>query len=214
MNARGVVIALLLVAAGLGRSYLEAIPPADAQSLERLPLTIGEWVGEPGPSFDPEVLGVLRADDHVNRVYYSDAVAALFVGYYRSQRFGATMHSPLNCLPGAGWQPVRAERLALGTSGTANQVLIQKGEERQIVVYWYQSATRVEGSEYWSKIHLVTDAVTTRRNDAALVRVIAPVDPDRADGEAHAARTAFRLAALVQPRVAALLFRPMPDRQS
>jgi EpsI family protein len=208
MNFRLLAIGVMLLVASAGRWHLEAVEPAAAKDLRELPMVVEEWTGHAGPRLDPAVLQILKADDSINRVYQTDAaMAALFVGYYRSQKFGATIHSPLNCLPGAGWQPLRSERLALGDAGTVKQVLIQKGEDRQVVLYWYQSVRRIEGSEYWSKLHLVGDAVSTRRNDAALVRIVVPVESKRPDGEAVAARVAHRLAVLIQPRVAALLFR-------
>jgi EpsI family protein len=207
MNIRIAVLVVLFLITGLGRWQLQAVEPAPASDLSQLPLALEDWVGRSAPDLDPEVIRVLGADDYLNRYYTVDGdIAGLFVGYHRSQRFGSTIHSPLNCLPGAGWQPLSSMRLPFGEGGTVNHVLIEKGEDRQVVIYWYQTATRVEGNEYWSKLHLVTDAFTSRRNDAALVRVIARVDPTRPDGEEHATRLAYHLAELVQPRIADLLF--------
>jgi EpsI family protein len=204
---RTLVLAAVFAVAGLGRWHLQAVEPAPASDLSRLPLAIEEWSGRSARALDADVLRVLGADDYVNRVYHAHGeVAAVYVGYHRTQKFGAAIHSPLNCLPGAGWQPLRTDRIPFGAAGTFNRVLIQKGEDRAVVIYWYQTPTRIEASEYWSKFYLVTDAFTSRRNDAALVRVVAPVDPSRADGQEAAARVAYRLAELVQPRVAALIF--------
>ncbi len=209
MNTRVAFVVLAFLIAGLGRWQLQAVEPAPASDLNQLPLVLSDWTGQAAPPLDPEVLRVLGADDHVNRYYVSGVDAAgLFVGYHRSQRFGSTIHSPLNCLPGAGWQPLAAASVPFGPEGNFNRVLIEKGEDRQVVIYWYQTATRVEGNEYWSKFHLVKDAFTSRRNDAALVRVVVPVDPSRPDGEQHAAAQAYRFAELVQPHVAGLLFHP------
>ena len=51
---------------------------------------------------------MLGVDDYLSRAYYraDGAVVGLYMGYYGSQRQGDTIHSPLNCLPGAGWEPV------------------------------------------------------------------------------------------------------------
>ena len=56
-----------------------------------------------------------------------------------------------------------------------NRYIVQKGLERQLVLYWYQSHGRVVASEYWSKLYLVTDAIRTNRTDGSMVRVIAPI---------------------------------------
>lgn len=165
------------------------------------------WSGRNAPPFDKAVLDVLRADDHLNRYYVETGQAAsLFVGYFRSQTFGATIHSPLNCLPGSGWQPVRTELVPLADGGSMKRVLVQKGEERQLVLYWYQTARRAEGDEYRSKFYLVADAFRSRRNDAALVRVVVPIEPGRPDAVASASAAAERLASAVRPRLGALLF--------
>ena len=114
------------------------------------------------------------------------APVLLYVGYYKSQRTGATYHSPKNCLPGAGWQFVRSDYVTVplqGTSGvTINQVLIQKGLDQQVILYWYQDRGRVIASEYWAKAYMIWDAITMNRTDGSLVRISIPVvnSPDEA----------------------------------
>lgn len=207
MNGRAVVLACLLLVTVAIRSQLGAVDPTSVGSLENLPLTLEEWSGKNEPPFDASVLAVLQPDSYINRIYSDqDALAAVYVGYHRTQSQGKSIHSPLNCLPGSGWQPIRTDRVPLHTRGMANRVVIQHGEDRQLVLYWYQTMARVEGNEYWSKLHLVLDAFRWRRNDAALVRIIVPIDPRRDAGESVAERSAFRLAELVEPRVKKLLF--------
>jgi EpsI family protein len=83
--------------------------------------------------------------------------------------------------------------------------VIQKGLDRQLVLYWYQSHGRVVASEYWSKFYLVTDAVRLNRTDGAIVRVIAPIAGDAADAEMQAERTARRFAQALFPHLEAFL---------
>ena len=103
----------------------------------------------------------------------------LYVGFYESQRTGATYHSPKNCLPGAGWQFVKSDWMTLPMPGnvdiTINKVLIQKGLDKQIILYWYHDRGRVIASEYWAKGYLVWDALTKNRTDGSLVRISVPV---------------------------------------
>ena len=104
---------------------------------------------------------------------------SLYVGYYRSQREGDTMHSPMNCLPGAGWLPVSDDDVAIDVPGretpiTVNRIVIRKGADRQVVVYWYQSHGRVIASEYWSKAYMIYDAVRRHRSDAGCGRRARP----------------------------------------
>jgi EpsI family protein len=206
MNARACVVAVLMLVAGVARLQLQAVALGPIGDLEKLPLAIDGWQGQSGPPFDASVLGVLRPDAYVNRLYRnSGRVAGLYIGYHRAQRQGNAIHSPLNCLPGSGWQPIRTDHVGLEPFGSAKRVVIQKGEERQLVLYWYQSVGRIEGSEYWNKYQLVVDAYRSGRNDAALVRIVVPIGRE-GDGEAGAERSARELATRIAPSVTELLF--------
>jgi EpsI family protein len=163
------------------------------RSLSELPVQIGMWEEKGSNEFDSSTLEVLGVDDYINRLYGgpNSTEVGLYVGYYMSQRQGDTIHSPLNCLPGSGWNavqkdvltvPIQAPPAALKSgqdrplSGIKiNRIVIQKGLDKQVVLYWYQSHGRVIASEYWGKIYTVIDAIRINRTDAALVRVISPV---------------------------------------
>jgi EpsI family protein len=163
------------------------------QSLSNLPMQLGPWHGQPYPDMDARILAVLGVTDYINRAYRraDGPFVSLYVGYYQSQRQGESIHSPLNCLPGAGWNPVRRDRISISVSGSSaaatepesaparlidvNLIVIQKGLEKQVVIYWYQSHGRVVASEYWGKIYTVIDALRWNRTDAALVRITSPV---------------------------------------
>jgi EpsI family protein len=194
MLKRTVFVAFILAGTTAYLSHASRVEAVAArQPLSSFPMRIDGWEGQPAPEFDARVMAVLGVDEFVNRIYRrSAALAELYIGYYQSQRQGDSIHSPLNCLPGAGWQPIDSRRIAIdvpdvrnATPITVNRVLIQKGDDRQAVLYWYQSHGRVVASEYWSKLYLIADAVRLNRTDAALVRVIAPVD--RHDGSEQAA---------------------------
>jgi EpsI family protein len=123
-----------------------------------------------------------------------------YLGYWASQREGDAIHSPMNCLPGAGWAPVENSRMKVtlgGVESEVNRVIIEKSGERLLVLYWYQSHGRVVASEYWSKIHMVLDAIKTARTDAALVRIVVPI-PD-ATATADAEREALDFAKALHP---------------
>jgi EpsI family protein len=186
-------------------------PKLSRTPLSEMPMQIGEWSGRSAPAFSEEVLASLALDDHLNRYYAtSSRMAHVYIGYYGSQRQGASIHSPLNCLPGAGWLPVSSGRLdipvALSSSGsrpgrsiTVNRYVIQKGLDKQLVLYWYQSHGRVISSEYWSKAYLVLDSIRLNRTDAALVRVIAPYQDSDSSPEAAAEHTAVTLVKAMFP---------------
>jgi len=151
------------------------------QLLKNFPAQIGSWRQQgTDVRFDSETERVLRADDYVARNFESNGtVASLYVGYYVTQRTGATYHSPLNCLPGSGWVMSDGSRVTITPHGApafeANRYLIQNGDQRALMIYWYQGRGSAVASEYWAKVYTVLDSVRRRRSDGALVRVMAPV---------------------------------------
>jgi EpsI family protein len=181
MITRAVVVLVLLAGATLLGSRAAAIEtPVERQSLAALPYEIEGWRGIDGQPLASDVVSVLGVDDYVHRTYVgaSGVPVNLYAGYYHSQRQGDTIHSPQNCLPGAGWQPVSSATIALRSRRgdvTVNQYVIQKGLDQQVVLYWYQGRGRVVANEYKNKALLMWDAATLHRTNGGLVRVIAPI---------------------------------------
>jgi EpsI family protein len=203
MLARTVVVLVLLMSAGLygsrARSEETVVP---REPLAALPLSLGEWEGHEASPLADDVLAQLGVDDYVNRQYVHRASlpVGMYVGYYASQRQGDTIHSPQNCLPGAGWRPVESGVTTLQVGDRAvpvNQFVIQKGLDKQVVFYWYQGRGRVIANEYANKALLMLDAARLHRTNGGLVRLIAPVvsTPDAAKAELAA------FAALVFPHL-------------
>ena len=157
-------------------------PVMPSHPLASLPMAIGAWDGRELP-IEQRLLDAVGVDDHVSRAYldHQNPPVLLYVGYYKSQRTGTTIHSPKNCLPGAGWQPVSSGKIMVplpdGKNAQVNLYTIEKGLERQSVLYWYQSHGRIIASEYWAKIYMVLDAIRLNRTDSALVRVSTALSP-------------------------------------
>jgi EpsI family protein len=174
------MIAVLLVASiGLRHlSHGEAVPLA--QPLSNFPVQVESWHAREVP-IEPRIIQALGVSDHVNRLYEAPGHPSiyLYVGYYKSQRTGQLIHSPKNCLPGAGWEPVSVGSVELtgpkGNRVSVNRYVIQNGLQRQLVLYWYQSHDRIIASEYWDKVYMVMDAIRLNRTDAALVRISTPI---------------------------------------
>jgi EpsI family protein len=125
---------------------------------------------------------------------------SVYVGYYDSQPQGKTIHSPKNCLPGAGWEALASTRVELSTPVgpvRVNRYLLQNKEAQALVLYWYQGRGRVESNEYVVKWDLLRDAALKQRSDEALVRVVVPVT----DGEEGAFQVAAQVAAVLVPAI-------------
>ena len=146
-------------------------------------MQLGDWTSVQEPPLTKRELEVLGVSDYVTRAYFAPqrTGVGLYIGYWQSQRQGSSIHSPQNCLPGAGWEPVSQSIISFADPRTpdtpyqANRYVVQKGNDRILVLYWFQSHGRIVASEYWSKFYLVTDAMRLDRSDGAIVRLTAPI---------------------------------------
>ncbi|MDX6575574.1 MAG: hypothetical protein QOE96_1527 [Blastocatellia bacterium] len=194
-----VLLAVLLLGGGIINVWERAGEAHVARkALKDFPAQMGSWrqVGD-DVRFDDETEKVLRADDYLSRNFVSNGLmASLYVGYYATQRNGATYHSPLNCLPGSGWVMTDPARITITPMGAgapfeANRFVIANGRDRALMIYWYQGRGRAVASEYWGKIYTVLDSVRRRRSDGAMVRVMVPLG----NSQEEAQKTAVEMAA-------------------
>jgi EpsI family protein len=162
------------------RSTGEAVPLR--KSFAAFPTLLGEWQGREATILEVEVVNLLKVKDYLMR-RYSDAAGRslwLYIGYWDTQRKGAQPHSPRNCLPGAGWEPLEARRLTLALPPphmaiTVNLYVIQKEQAQQVVLYWYHSQGQAVAGEVAARVLMVRNAIVRNRTDGALVRVSSPV---------------------------------------
>jgi EpsI family protein len=169
--------------------------------LRELPAQLGSWSMVLESKVEPEVQNVLLADDTLERVYMdaaSGGSASLFIAFFKTQKTGVAPHSPKVCLPGSGWQPSRSDFIRLQVPGrtepiVVNHSIIEKGEERSVVLYWYQTHNNVIADEYRAKVNTVFDSLRYNRSDTSIVRIVVPERPGLdADAEAVSmARNAF-----------------------
>jgi EpsI family protein len=188
------VLMLMVITLGLllHRGDADHVPPSDPLSL--MPTTIDGMSSHDIP-LDDDVLSVLGKGDFLNRTYtVSDPKVAaeragtgpggnypvgVFIGYFATQRTGQSIHSPQHCLPGAGWSFESSDYATLDDSNgkrfNVGEYVINNGETRQFVVYWYQAHGRSIANEYRAKAYMLADAIRYNRTDGALVRVITPI---------------------------------------
>jgi len=162
--------------------------PPSYRPLDQFPVNIGVWTMIRQGVMEQEIKDILRADDYITRDYAESPGkdANLFVAFFKSQRAGQTPHSPKNCLPGSGWVWTISDTIPVTVPGRTapiviNRYLVSKGENRSLVLYWYQSRDRVVASEYKAAAFVAWDAIRYNRSDTALVRVVVPVDNGRED---------------------------------
>lgn len=212
-NGRSAPVLPLIVAIVLGGIAVNWFVNRGETQIDRKPLTelshtLGDWQQRGNEiKFSEQTESVLRTSDYTMREYtFSDGrVANIYVGYYSSQRSGATYHSPQNCLPGAGWVMKDPQiidiTMADGKTFKANRYIIENGIYNEVMIYWYQGRGRVEASEYSDKINTIWDSVSRRRSDGAIVRVMTSVGSDEAAGLKAASDLSARLAEALPPYV-------------
>jgi exosortase D (VPLPA-CTERM-specific) len=181
-------------------------------SFDEFPTRVGPWQGR---SFSME--GVysdkLKLDDYLLANYDEGAGSPinLYIAYYNSQRKGEAVHSPRSCLPGGGWQMRDFDQRTLdtvridGRPVRVNRSLVELGDQRQLVYYWFQQRGRIITNEFAVKWYLFWDALTRHRTDGALVRLMVALP--RTGSEVEADRRLTELAS----RIAPTLTRYVPD---
>lgn len=159
---------------------------------------------------------VAGMSDYVARIYWRDSVPAFttFVSYYERQTQGKTIHSPRNCLPGAGWEVVSADTQQVMLDGrpvALNRSLLKNGAATAVAFYWYQGRGRLVANEYAVKWNLLRDAALQGHTEEALVRVVVPLQPVADPARAQQALADARaLGADVSSRLAREVARVLP----
>lgn len=178
-------------------------------TLDSLPRQMGIYQGydQTIPEDEQKVAGM---SDYVLRIFTTpDSIPAysVYVGYYEQQTQGRTIHSPKNCLPGAGWEALSASRkpVAVGSDTVlVNRYELANKDARALVYYWYEGRGRVESSEYRVKWELLRDAALTGRSEEALVRIVVPLNDRMSNPDSLATSVAKQLV----PAVRAILPEP------
>jgi EpsI family protein len=184
-RARAFVAIVLILGAGALARAARTAAQRPAADLGALPLAIGAWSGRDAGALDEESERILAADAYLNRSYSSAQTAAplgLYIAYYTEQRPGVSIHSPLHCLPGNGWEPLDVSTIALTGGGDdaarVRRMIVSKNLDRALVLYWYAVHGRMLSGEVASKLWLLHDSLRFHRTDAALVRIVVPVGRD------------------------------------
>jgi EpsI family protein len=197
-----VTAALLAGAAILLHTTNHPVKVPVRRPLKEMALSLAGWRGADIPITE-RIVAAAGVDDYLNRSYADGDGnrVEVYVGYYGSQRSGDLVHSPKNCLPAAGWEWVRKGTLAVQLAGRApilvNDFRIAKGLSQDLVFYWYQGRGRAVADEYQAKLWMIADAVTRRRNDGSLVRIVVPIQ----ESESRARELGVKFLRVFYPRL-------------
>jgi len=162
-------------------STIQAVPLL--RDLSRFPKTIGNYTFVQDQSFSEAVIKNAGMDSYLMRQFRDESgyTLGLYIGYYQIQTEGHIIHSPKHCLPGSGWNTVKAGRHLFKThnnnntsSYSINQWLMQKGDEKQLVHFWYHGRGRIVANEYVDRTLMIFDSIFRKRTDGALIRITGP----------------------------------------
>jgi EpsI family protein len=192
------VIALLMSFTALVlhvRGDVDRVP--SSLPLREMPETIGPRTAVDIP-IDDETLAILGKGDFLNRIYVpsSDTTAVnqagrigLYIAYFPTQRTGQSIHSPQNCLPGAGWtfQDSGTTEFtdSTGKQFRVGEYLITNGSDTEEALYWYQLHGESIANDYKAKLYTVIDSIRYGQTDEALIRIMTPVLPGEDRAAAH-----------------------------
>ncbi|WP_353117854.1 exosortase C-terminal domain/associated protein EpsI [Nitratidesulfovibrio sp.] len=192
MTAKVLVVLLVLGLAGLFVHTRREMTVPPARALQDFPVLLHEWRSVGQVSFDQATLSVLRPSDYLMRQYDNEQGrrVGLYVGYHGGGPGVGPIHSPRNCLPGAGWHLLRSNPMTVETpAGPVHLVraAYAKGDEGTIYYYWYQVRGRTMTGDMELKLAELRNSFLDRRKDAAFVRVDVPLRQEQGADEAVAA---------------------------
>jgi len=178
------------------------------------PDQLGDWRCPARERMTPEVLANLGVSDYLLCNFRNPAFGGfvnVYVGYHASQireegggPGGNPIHPPAHCLPGSGWDIIDNRQVELDMPGLptlpadVRRLVIARGDDRQLVYYWYQSRGRVISQDWKKILYVGLDRAVRSRTDGALVRFTVPLlRKDEAGAEASFGDLAPRIVALL-----------------
>ena len=163
-------------------STIQAVPLL--QELSLFPRALGGFTMVHDQTFSEDVIQNAGMDSYLMRQYRdkSGYTVGLYIGYYQAQTEGHIIHSPKHCLPGSGWNTVTATMHHIksphnnSSAIPINQWLMQKGDDKQLVQFWYYGRGRMVANEYLDRVLMIFDSIIKKRSDGALIRITGPGD--------------------------------------
>lgn len=183
-SLRYIIVFVLLIAAAVFVHTHEDVKVPVARPLTEIPLRQGPWSLVAQSQFSQDILDVLRPTDYLSRVYRNEAgeQVSLYLGFHGGGPESGPIHSPKNCLPGSGWFEIAQQRRTLQIGGetlTLVEAVYQKGEGKELFLYWYQVRGDSLSDEYALKLAEVKNSIFHSRRDSAFIRISLPFDSDQ-----------------------------------
>lgn len=181
---RYLIICLLLIVAGLFIYLHEDVAVPTIRPLREFPVQVTTWQMTSQSEFSADVLDVLKPTDYLYRQYNHAryGTVSLYIGYHGGGKESGGIHSPKHCLPGSGWFEVSTNRQTLDSAGTKLnlvQSVYQKGDSKELFLYWFQVRNATMNDEYSLKMSEIINSLLYRRRDSTFIRISVPFETDR-----------------------------------
>ncbi len=178
-----VIISVLLITTGLYLNLHDTIQVPVKKPFEQFPRTISEWNMKNEFTLPDNVQNILKASDVLSRDYVSPEGnrVNIYIGFHGGGKESGEIHSPKQCLPGSGWFEVSNRKKSLDVAGSKInlvQAVYQKGEGKELFIYWFQVREKTIDNEYSLKLTEIINSILFRRRDASFVRVSVPFEAD------------------------------------
>lgn len=182
-NSRFIIIYFLLGITALYIIFHSDIAVPMNKPFSQFPTIVNSWRMTSQAEFSEDTLNVLRPTDYLSRQYAAQdgSVVNLYLGYHGGGKGSRGIHSPKHCLPGSGWNEVSSEKRSIDAGGkkiNLVRAVYQKGESRELFLYWFQVGEKSLSDEYSLKLSEILNSVTNRRRDSTFVRVSFPIEND------------------------------------
>lgn len=163
--------------------------PYQRESFAQFPTEFGMWRSGPPEQLTSRIEQALGADDYHQVDLVSpewQTPVGLFMAWYADQSQGG-VHSPEICLPASGWEIAWLERSEISQTidypapFNINKAVIQKGETRMLVYYWFDQRGRKIAWDLAAKFNLLADGIATGSTAGAIVRLTTLIAPGESD---------------------------------
>ncbi len=187
MGKRIYIVLALMILTGIYTKYFIFEEAVSANVLKNFPQRIGEWQGLADHKFDDKVIKILKLDDYLNRDFFDgEKVVSLYIGYYKTHRNFAEIHTPEHCQAGGGWEILKERKRELNIDGAGKKInfieaVYEKNKEKQVFLYWYQINGKSITNFFLYKLSVIIKSIIYHRSDAAFVRISVPVVNDDVD---------------------------------
>ncbi|MEO0131184.1 MAG: exosortase C-terminal domain/associated protein EpsI [candidate division WOR-3 bacterium] len=187
MGKRFYIVLALMILTGIYTKYFMFEAAVSANVLKNFPQMIGEWQGLADHKFNDEVIKILKLDDYLNRDFFNgEKRISLYIGYYKTHRSFAEIHTPEHCQAGGGWEILKERKRELDINGVDKKInfieaVYEKNKEKQVFLYWYQINGKYITNFFLYKLNVIMKSIIHHRSDAAFVRISIPVINDNVE---------------------------------